>query len=150
MLKPLLVRSFTARDETLCVQRLRITVECGMARAGDARAHRTAMVSVIIAALLGSACNSDRTTGPEIPSGDPSAFTWELPEDFPRPLVPADNPMSDAKVELGRRLFFDTRLSGNGAFSCSSCHRQANAFADAQPAVRLDGAAAPAQQHVAA
>ena len=40
--------------------------------------------------------------------------------------------MSDAKVELGRRLFYDTRLSGNGAFSCSSCHRQANAFADAR------------------
>ena len=40
--------------------------------------------------------------------------------------------MSDAKVELGRRLFYDTRLSGNGAFSCSSCHRQSNAFADAR------------------
>jgi cytochrome c peroxidase len=40
--------------------------------------------------------------------------------------------MSDAKVELGRRLFYDTRLSGNGAFSCSSCHRQENAFADAR------------------
>ncbi len=40
--------------------------------------------------------------------------------------------MSDAKVELGRRLFYDTRLSGNGAFSCSSCHKQENAFADAR------------------
>jgi cytochrome c peroxidase len=40
--------------------------------------------------------------------------------------------MSDAKVELGRRLFYDTRLSGNQQFSCSSCHRQENAFADAR------------------
>ena len=78
------------------------------------------------------ACGTDRTTGPAIPSGDPAAFTWQLPDGFPRPFVPADNPMSEAKVELGRRLFYDTRLSGNGAFSCSSCHRQSNAFADAR------------------
>ncbi|MBI3567431.1 MAG: di-heme enzyme [Gemmatimonadetes bacterium] len=38
--------------------------------------------------------------------------------------------MSDAKVALGRRLFYDPRLSANGAFSCSSCHHQAKAFAD--------------------
>ena len=38
--------------------------------------------------------------------------------------------MSDAKVELGRRLFYDTRLSGNGTYSCSSCHQQTRAFTD--------------------
>jgi len=84
------------------------------------------------ALLLEVACSSERTTGPSIPSGDPAAFRWSLPDGFPLPLVPADNPMSDAKVELGRRLFYDTRLSGNNVFSCSSCHRQANAFADAR------------------
>jgi cytochrome c peroxidase len=86
----------------------------------------------IVSSPVISACEPERASGPTIPSGDPSAFRWELPDGFPRPLVPADNPMSDAKVELGRRLFYDTRLSGNGAFSCSSCHRQANAFADAR------------------
>lgn len=40
--------------------------------------------------------------------------------------------MSPAKVELGRRLFYDVRLSGNQTFSCSSCHRQQDAFADAR------------------
>ncbi|MGQ0765469.1 MAG: MbnH family di-heme enzyme [Gemmatimonadota bacterium] len=65
-------------------------------------------------------------------SGDPAAFRWELPDGFPAPTVPADNPMSAAKVELGRRLFYDTRLSGNGAFSCASCHRIADGFADAK------------------
>jgi cytochrome c peroxidase len=87
---------------------------------------------VVITSLLATACTAERTTGPTIPSGDPAAFRWELPQGFPVPLVPADNPMSDAKVELGRRLFYDTRLSGNSAFSCSSCHRQSNAFADAR------------------
>ncbi len=38
--------------------------------------------------------------------------------------------MSEAKVRLGRRLFYDTRLSGNGTYSCASCHTQALAFSD--------------------
>lgn len=38
--------------------------------------------------------------------------------------------MSAAKVRLGRSLFYDTRLSGNGTFACASCHQQAHAFTD--------------------
>ena len=90
------------------------------------------LVWLTSALLFQLACSSERSTGPSIPSGDPAAFRWSLPDGFPQPLVPADNPMSDAKVELGRRLFYDTRLSGNNQFSCSSCHRQSNAFADAR------------------
>ena len=95
-------------------------------------AHLATPLSLLVSSLFAAGCEPSRTTGPTIPSGDPSSFRWELPAGFPIPLVPADNPMSDAKVELGRRLFYDTRLSGNGAFSCSSCHRQSNAFADAR------------------
>lgn len=36
--------------------------------------------------------------------------------------VPKDNPMSAAKVSLGKQLFFDPRLSSSGAVSCNSCH----------------------------
>jgi cytochrome c peroxidase len=57
-------------------------------------------------------------------------FQWNIPAPFPKPYVPADNPMSTAKVELGRRLFYDKRLSVNGTQSCASCHRQELAFAD--------------------
>jgi cytochrome c peroxidase len=57
-------------------------------------------------------------------------FTWSLPPGFPRPIVPGDNPMSDAKVALGRRLFYDKQLSGNRTQSCATCHRQAKAFTD--------------------
>jgi cytochrome c peroxidase len=46
------------------------------------------------------------------------------------PEVPADNPMSARKVALGRRLFYDTRLSVNGRAACASCHQQARAFTD--------------------
>ena len=43
---------------------------------------------------------------------------WKLP-DVP---IPADNPQSKAKVDLGRQLAFDTRLSKNDAISCAGCH----------------------------
>jgi cytochrome c peroxidase len=57
-------------------------------------------------------------------------FDWNLPKGFPRPAVPSDNPMSNAKVELGRYLFYDKRISFNGKESCGSCHRQELAFTD--------------------
>jgi len=62
--------------------------------------------------------------------GEAGAYIWRLPRNFPRPQVPEDNPMTVAKVALGRRLFYDKRLSGNGTFSCASCHRQELAFTD--------------------
>ena len=59
---------------------------------------------------------------------DGNGWAWALPANFPTPKVPVDNPMSAAKVELGRFLFYDKRLSGNGTQSCGSCHEQARAF----------------------
>jgi cytochrome c peroxidase len=41
--------------------------------------------------------------------------------------------MSDAKVELGRRLFYDTRLSANQTYACATCHQQRRAFTDGRP-----------------
>ena len=41
--------------------------------------------------------------------------------------------MTTAKVDLGRRLFYDTRLSGNGTYACASCHQQKHAFTDGRP-----------------
>lgn len=57
-------------------------------------------------------------------------YAWKLPRGFPVPAVPAENPMSEAKVALGRRLFADTRLSVNGRYSCQSCHAPERAFTD--------------------
>jgi cytochrome c peroxidase len=61
------------------------------------------------------------------------------PEVFPalagyQPMnIPADNPMSAAKVELGRQLYYDTRLSGDGQRSCYSCHVSENGLTDGRP-----------------
>src|SRR5678815_40898 len=60
-------------------------------------------------------------------------YSWELPANFPVPAVPAANPMSADKVALGKRLFFDTRLSANHAMACATCHEPAKAFTDGLP-----------------
>ncbi|WP_100655983.1 methanobactin export MATE transporter MbnM [Alteromonas flava] len=60
----------------------------------------------------------------------PTPYQWQLPEGFPQPNVPADNPMTEEKVALGRALFFEPGLSGNGAMSCSTCHMPEHAFAE--------------------
>jgi cytochrome c peroxidase len=65
-------------------------------------------------------------------------FEWNLPKGFPRPAIPPDNPMSPAKVELGRYLFYDKRMSVNGRISCGTCHRQELAFTDGR--ARAEGA----------
>lgn len=63
---------------------------------------------------------------------EPSAFKWDLPPGFPRPREFENNPMTNEKVELGRHLFYDKRLSGNQTQACASCHQQDKAFSDGQ------------------
>ncbi len=62
--------------------------------------------------------------------GEEKPYAWQLPPGFPEPFVPSDNPMSEEKAALGRYLFYDKRLSGNGTMSCGSCHEQKRAFSD--------------------
>lgn len=62
-------------------------------------------------------------------------FELELPkglnqDDF---YLPSDNPMSKDKVELGRTLFFDLRLSSDNTVSCATCHSPQTAFSDNRP-----------------
>ena len=86
------------------------------------------VLSVALAGLAVNGCS--RATEPPSPEPTAAPFTWQLPPGLPVPRVPADNPMTTAKIDLGRRLFYDTRLSGNGTFACGSCHQQALAFTD--------------------
>lgn len=87
---------------------------------------------LLLVAACGGAGTAPDAGDPLALSGNPTDFRWDLPPGVTPPSVPSDNPMSPAKVELGRRLFYDTRLSVNGGFSCASCHRQEFAFADAR------------------
>ncbi|HVT94671.1 MAG TPA: di-heme enzyme [Bryobacteraceae bacterium] len=63
-------------------------------------------------------------------------WDWRLPPGFPKPVIPAANPMSASKVELGRYLFYDTRMSVNGKASCATCHQQSLAFTDGRAHAR--------------
>lgn len=64
------------------------------------------------------------------------------------PPVPAENPMTLAKWELGKRLYFDKVLSSDGNVSCASCHSPAKGFTDQKPVSsgifgKLGGVSAP-------
>lgn len=58
------------------------------------------------------------------------AFQLQLPPHFPQPEIPADNQLTQARVELGKMLFFETALSRDSSMSCATCHPQSRAFAD--------------------
>jgi cytochrome c peroxidase len=79
-------------------------------------------IALLLCAMLAG------TAGPPESRGED--YQWVLPKGLPKPHVPANNPMSAAKVELGRYLFYDQRMSVNGTVSCATCHKQELAFTD--------------------
>ena len=92
--------------------------------------------ALMVAAALVTGCGGGGTTVVDTTASGGTgatvggAWAWELPTGFAVPKVPEGNPMSTAKVDLGRFLFYDKRLSGNGTQSCASCHHQDKAFTD--------------------
>jgi len=58
-----------------------------------------------------------------------SSYAGHL-EPFKSVPVPANNPQTPEKIELGKKLFFDRRLSGDGTMSCATCHNPEQAFTD--------------------
>jgi len=80
----------------------------------------------------GSSESSSATTTVNVvtPSAQVTAYSWQLPSGFPMPKVPEDNPITAAKVDLGRFLFYDRRLSINETIACANCHKQNRAFSD--------------------
>ena len=98
---------------------------------GEARClSALARVGVALLGLLGpvGGCIIDEEN--PNPAGPDVDLPFTLPPGFPAPRIPADNPLTAAKIELGRHLFFDVRLSGNGTQSCGTCHEPARAYTD--------------------
>lgn len=58
------------------------------------------------------------------------AFEMNVPEGVLPPEIPSDNPPTEAKAELGKKLYFDVRLSTDGTVACVSCHHPSHGFAD--------------------
>jgi len=84
----------------------------------------TLILAFLFSSLLG------QVLAASIPS---PSYEWNLPPGLPKPVVPADNPMTPEKVELGRHLFYEKRLSITNDYSCASCHLQKFAFTDNKP-----------------
>ncbi len=86
-------------------------------------------------ALMLAACQQSSTTDLNMPQVAQNPIV--IPAGFPQPVVPADNPITPAKVELGRDLFYETKLSGNNSKACASCHSVSESFSDAGNAVSI-------------
>ncbi|MCB0584088.1 MAG: cytochrome C peroxidase [Phaeodactylibacter sp.] len=61
---------------------------------------------------------------------DPQPYQLELPDWFPAPALPEDNPLTVEGIALGRHLFYDPILSSDSTQSCSSCHNPQLSFTD--------------------
>ncbi|MFZ2650183.1 MAG: cytochrome c peroxidase [Burkholderiaceae bacterium] len=88
--------------------------------------------------LTRHACAATRVLDTEgqpitLEAGHASLQKWRLPATVPHP---ADNPPTPPRVELGKKLFFDPRLSGDGNISCSSCHNPMFGWSDGLPTGR--------------
>ncbi len=56
-----------------------------------------------------------------------------FPEQLTQGVIPADNPLTPEKIQLGLKLFFDGRVSADGTVACATCHDPAHAFTDGRP-----------------
>jgi cytochrome c peroxidase len=84
---------------------------------------------------LGSAWATDSTAPPLPKDTLPAQLTVDKPPlglDQKLP-IPADNPLSDEKIALGRKLFFDPILSADRTVACASCHLPEKSFTDGRP-----------------
>jgi cytochrome c peroxidase len=91
----------------------------------------TLLAPLFFAALLLTACEKDAPLSKGEGQGDQTdPVELQVPSHFPKPKIPADNQLTEARVELGKRLFFDPILSRDSTISCASCHKQKLAFTD--------------------
>jgi cytochrome c peroxidase len=105
--------------------------------------HAGVSVLLLAGVVLGScAKEEEEAVDPVVPA--PTPYTLVVPAGFPTPVIPADNPLTNEGVALGRMLFYETKLSSNNTMSCGSCHQQNKAFTDGlAKAVGVDGVANP-------
>lgn len=98
---------------------------------------RNTALTLLVAAglavpLMGAATPKQDGQAPA-PSGEQFMLPELLGLEDANTFVPKENPLTAKKVELGRFLFFDKRLSKNNTIACASCHIPAMAFTDGQP-----------------
>jgi cytochrome c peroxidase len=101
----------------------------------NARGTPTRAAGLILTLTLALSCGDGVTDGAPPPSPTDRPLTDAVaPRGFPAGSVagtaPPENALTEARAQLGKRLFFDRRLSRTTEIACSSCHKQASGFAD--------------------
>jgi cytochrome c peroxidase len=99
------------------------------------------VLALLVVFVASCASNSEK---PAPPAADKAAAPPPAPKPDVGPLgemaLPADNPITPEKAELGKMLFFDTRLSKTGKMSCETCHLPEKGWADGKVvSARFDG-----------
>jgi cytochrome c peroxidase len=91
-------------------------------------------VVVFTAGMVLSGCSGQKQAPPSKPIGTPLKIA--APVGLPELAIPTENPPTENTVALGKRLFFDKRLSSDGNISCATCHNPRFGFADPRPVSR--------------
>lgn len=107
------------------------------------RVFRMFVVSVFPAVLLVGCKDNGAPTATKAPTAvpgtessrtvEPPAAEGKAPLGLPPVPIPADNPMTPEKIELGKLLYFETRMSKDGKISCATCHDPQMAWAEHRP-----------------
>ncbi len=82
--------------------------------------------------LVGAAGLLTATSSTRAQQKSPASL-WPEIKSYEQMQIPADNPMTAAKVELGKQLYYDKRLSGDGSRACYSCHLSEKGLTDGLP-----------------
>ena len=89
------------------------------------------LLLLLFSILFVSCSNKDNTIEEEY---TPIPYSLEVPELFQQkliaPLIPINNPLTEEGIALGKKLFFDKKLSKDNTQSCASCHNPRNSFTD--------------------
>jgi cytochrome c peroxidase len=101
-------------------------------------------IGIAAISLMAACSSSDPDPNEPIEDYVPTPKPLTVPPIFqrllPPPLISEDNPQTEEGIALGRKLFFDPILSGDGTQACASCHKPSNAFTDdAQFSIGIDG-----------
>lgn len=100
---------------------------------------KTKLIGISLLIVIFSACCREDDDPPRVkvePSPveyNPTPYSLQLPSHFdllPAPFIPEDNPLTVEGIELGKKLFYEKKLSKNNLMSCGSCHKPQFAFND--------------------
>lgn len=98
--------------------------------------YRYILIGLFISSLFLKKCSSPIDSSPMVAT----PYVFDLPDYVPTPIIPEGKELTQERVALGRKLFYDPRLSRDSSVACASCHLQSEGFADHHPvSVGIEG-----------